>query len=259
VEKGKVISIEDRIPKLKKIRKRKANRRLILLLSLFFILIGCVLYFLSPLSHVKNVVVNGNRYLSDEQIIKLSDIDSNQSIWKIDTGEVAAHLKGNPEIKSASITPVFPNTVKLTVTEHNKVAYLSKGKHFYPILENGKILDGLESTEIPVFAPVLLDFKEGVVLNKLVKELIKLPEEIQNSISEIHHTPTKTDQYHITMYMNDGFEVSATSLTLSDKMKHYASIISQLNPDVKGVIDLEVGSFFKAYQVPEETTEKNEE
>ena len=101
--KGKVISIEDRIPKLKKIRKRKANRRLILLLSLFFILIGCVLYFLSPLSHVKNVEVKGNRYLSDEQIIKLSDINKDQSIWKIDTGQAAAHLKENPEIKSVSI------------------------------------------------------------------------------------------------------------------------------------------------------------
>ena len=62
------------------------------------------------------------------------------------------------------------------------------------------------------------------------KGINKLPEEIQNSISEIHNTPTKTDNYHITMYMNDGFEVSATSLTLSDKMIHYPSIISQLDP-----------------------------
>lgn len=259
MEKGKVISIEDRIPKLKKIRKRKANRRLIILLSLFFILIGCVLYFLSPLSHVQNVEVKGNRYLSDEQIIKLSDLNKEQSIWKVDTARTAAHIKENPEIKSVEIVPVFPNSLKITVSEHDKIAYLYKGKHFYPILENGKILEGLESTEIPVFAPVLLNFKEGVVLNQLLKELIKLPEEIQNSISEIHNSPTKTDQYHITMYMNDGFEVSATSLTLSDKMIHYPSMISQLDPKVKGVIDLEVGSFFKAYQTPKQKKEKNGE
>lgn len=257
MEKGKVISIEDRIPKLKKIRKRKANRRLIILLSLFFILIGCVLYFLSPLSHVKHVEVKGNRYLSDEQIVKLSGINQDQSIWKVDTDQTAVHIKENPEIESVEIVPVFPNLIKVTVTEHNKIAYLFKGKHFYPILENGKILAGLESTEIPVFAPVLLNFKEGAVLNQLLKELTKLPEEIQNSISEIHNTPTKTDQYHITMYMNDGFEVSATSLTLSDKLVHYPSIISQLDPKVKGVIDLEVGSFFKAYLAPEK--EEDEE
>lgn len=194
--------------------------------------------------------MKGNRYLSDEQIIKLSGINQDQSIWKVDTEQTAAHIKENPEIESVEIVPVFPNSIKVTVTEHNKIAYLSKGNHFYPILENGKILDGLASTEIPVFAPVLLNFKEGTVLNQLLKELNKLPEEIQNSISEIHNTPTKTDKYHITMYMNDGFEVSATSLTLSEKLIHYPSIISQLDPKVKGVIDLEVGSFFKAYQAP---------
>lgn len=252
MEKGKVISIEDRIPKLKKIRKRKANRRLIILLSLFFILMGCVLYFLSPLSHVKTVEVSGNRYLTDEQIIKLSDLNNQQSIWKVDTAQTAAHIKENPEIKTAKIVPVFPNSLKITVTEYNKMAYLFKENHFYPILENGKILDGLESTEIPVFAPVLINFKEGAVLKQLLKELKKLPDDIQNSISEIHNSPTKTDPYHITMYMNDGFEVSATSLTLADKMVHYPAIVSQLDPQVKGVIDLEVGSYFKAYETPKQ-------
>jgi len=259
VEKGKVISIEDRIPKLKKIRKRNTNRRLIFLLSLFFILVGCVLYFLSPLSHVKSVEVEGNRYLSKAQIAKLSNINKNQSIWKVDTAQIAANIKENPEIKSAKVVPVFPNSIKITVSEHNKMAYLLKGKHFYPILENGEILDGLESGEIPVFAPVLIDFKEGKALNRLLEELVKLPEEIQNLVSEIHYKPTKMDPYHIIMYMNDGFEVSATSETLSEKMVHYPSIANQLDPKVKGIIDLEVGSFFKAYQPPEQEEEKEGE
>ena len=191
--------------------------------------------------------VVGNRYLSEEQIVKLGKMDKNQSIWKINTTKVVAQIKENPEIKSVEVVPVFPNSMKISVTEHKKIAYLFKGKHFYPILENGKILANLELDEIPVFAPVLQDFKEGDVLKQLLKELSKLPEEVQNSISEIHYSPTKTDPYHITMYMNDGFEVSATSQSLSEKMTHYPSIISQLDPQVKGVIDLEVGSFFKAY------------
>ena len=36
MEKGKVLSLEDRIPKIKEYRRRKANRRLIFLLTLFF-------------------------------------------------------------------------------------------------------------------------------------------------------------------------------------------------------------------------------
>ena len=53
--KKKVVSIEDRIPKLKQQRRKKANRRLILLLLLFFIFIAFILYFQSPLSHVQGL------------------------------------------------------------------------------------------------------------------------------------------------------------------------------------------------------------
>lgn len=93
MEKGKIVSIEDRIPKLKQLRKSKANRRLVLLLSLFFILVACVLYFLSPLSYVKSVQVEGNRYITSKQIIKLSKVKKDRSIWKVDTGTAAANIK----------------------------------------------------------------------------------------------------------------------------------------------------------------------
>jgi len=48
--------------------------------------------------------------------------------------------------------------------------------------------------------------------------------------------------------MNDGNEVSATIRTFAKKMSHYPSIIGQLDPNQKGIINLEVGSFFKSYE-----------
>ncbi|MFD0049220.1 cell division protein FtsQ/DivIB [Actinomycetes bacterium NPDC127524] len=253
MENGKIISIEDRIPKLKQLRKRKANRRLISLLAAFFILVACILYFLSPLSHIRTIKVDGNRYIASEKIIKSSKLSNDTSIWNIDKKSTTALIKKYPEIDTVKISSVFPNTVKINVTEFERIAYISKDHLFYPVMENGKILPPLKKKEIPVYAPVLIDFSEGKALNKLLSELEKLPQEIRNSISEIHDDPTKTDEYHITMYMNDGFEVSATSTTLSDKMVHYPAIVSQLNKNVKGVIDLEVGSFFKAYKTPGQT------
>ena len=55
MEKGNVVSLEDRIPKLKHRRKKRANRRAIMLLVLFFILLILVLYFLSPLSDINKI------------------------------------------------------------------------------------------------------------------------------------------------------------------------------------------------------------
>ena len=137
--------------------------------------------------------------------------------------------------------------------------YLEKDNVFYPVMENGKILKNRKVTEVPVNAPILFKFKEGKILNEMIAGLNGLPEAIVNSISEIHYAPKKTDEFHISLFMNDGFEVSATLRTFSDKMAHYPSIISQLDPNQKGIIDLEVGSYFKAYETEVEETELEDE
>jgi cell division protein FtsQ len=247
MDKGKIVALEDRIPKLKEQRRRKANRRLILLLMLFFTLIVVVAYTQSPLSHVKKITVKGNEMYTSSELIKKTGLSTKTNIWKVKTNEVKANLKGLPEIKKATVTIQWPNTINIQVQEHQRIAYQEKDSLFYPVMENGKILKDRKIKEIPVNSPILFGFKEGSVLNEMISELDKLPNEILNSISEIHYSPKKTDQYHISLFMNDGFEVSATLRSFSDKMIHYPSIISQLDPNKKGIIDLEVGSFFKAF------------
>ncbi len=255
MKKENVVSIEDRIPKLKQHRKKKANRRLFFLLTLFLILILSVVYFQSPLSHVKKVEVTGNELIPDEKVLAAGGISTGTSVWGVNKNSVAAKLKKLPGVKKAEVRLTFPNTYVISIQEHDKKAYLSRDSRYYVILENGKILDkGTDA--MPVDAPLLRGFKEDKVLERMMKELGKLPSEIQQMISEINLTPKDTDQYHVTLYMNDGFEVSATIRTFSEKMIHYPSIASQLDPSRKGVIDLEVGSFFKAYETEDEGTDE---
>ncbi|WP_163101415.1 cell division protein FtsQ/DivIB [Peribacillus alkalitolerans] len=258
MERGTIVSIEERIPKLKQMRKKKANRRLIGLLAFFFLLIICVLYFISPLSQIKHIVVKGNKYIHDEKIIELSGIQKNDSMWKVDKEKSVEKIKKFPEIKAASVKVTLPNTVEITVEEYKRVAYLVKDSKFYPVLSSGEILPVLKNGDIPVYAPVLIGFVKGLELNQIIEELDKLPEEISNSISEVYFEPKETDKYHIRIYMNDGYEVLASSRTLSEKLVHYPYIVNQLDPKVKGVIDLEVGSYFRAYGVEEPTLEGEE-
>jgi len=82
MEKGKLIVLEDRVPKLQEQRKQKANRRLILYLSLFFILILFIVYSQSSLSNVSNIEVQGNKHVSDKDIVKESGMSKKTSYWK---------------------------------------------------------------------------------------------------------------------------------------------------------------------------------
>lgn len=247
-KKGKnIVSLEDRIPKLKQQRRKKANRRLIFLLLLFFILIAFILYFQSPLSHVRNITIIGNNAYTEDEIISISNITKDTNIWKVKEEIIETNINKLPEIKASTVSIQLPNSVEIKIQEYKRIAYLSEGKSYMPVLENGKILNGKQTSNLPLNAPILFNFKENEVLKEMIIGLEQLPVEVINSISEIHSDPKDSDLYHISLYMNDGNEVSATIRTFADKMTHYPSIISQLGPDQRGVINLEVGTFFKAY------------
>lgn len=258
MEKTKIVALEDRIPKLKQQRRKKANRRLILLLFLFFSLIAVVAYVQSPLSHIKSIQITGNDFYSNSEIIQKTGLTNNTTnIWAVNKKNISAKLEQLPEIKKAIVTIHFPNSLDIQLTEHKRIAYLKKGSEYFPVLENGTILKNRKIGKLPMNAPVLDSFIEGAVLDELLKEIEKLPGVVLNSISEIHYTPVKTDRFHITLYMNDGFEVSATTRNFAKKMALYPSIVSQLNPHEKGIIDLEVGSYFKAFNSKKENKDKS--
>ncbi|MGR3763771.1 cell division protein FtsQ/DivIB [Rossellomorea sp. NS-SX7] len=258
MRKENVVSIEERIPKLKQHRKKKANRRLLFLLALFLFMILSVIYFQSPLSHVKTIEVKGNELVSSETILSESKLKPGMNVWSVNKSETAERLNKLPEVKSTEVKLSFPNSFVIQVNELGKKAYLLKDNKFLIILENGKVLNkGTES--IPVDAPLLRGFKEDNTLKKMIQELGELPKEVQHLISEINLVPKKTDQYHLTLFMNDGYEVSATIRTFSEKMEHYPSIVSQLDPSKKGIIDLEVGSYFRAYETEEAGSDAEEQ
>lgn len=248
MENGKIVSIEERIPKLKQQRRKKTNRRLITLLSIFFLLIVCVVYFQSPLSQLKKINIAGNEFYEEEQLLKKSGLSSGMNIWKLDKKEVQSRLQNLPEIKTVHVKWVFPNNLLISIKEYERIAVISKDNSFIPVLENGEILEDQGNAVIPSNTPILIGFTEGEIIEEMINNIKELPLEIIYSISEVNYTPKQTDKYHISLFMNDGNEVSASLRSFAEKMVHYPSIVSQLDPSQKGIIDLEVGSYFKAYK-----------
>ncbi|KIL44797.1 hypothetical protein KP78_23410 [Jeotgalibacillus soli] len=243
-----VVSLEDRVPQLKERRKKRANRRLIFVVLLFVLLILIILYFQSPYSKIQTIEVEGSNLMQSNVIIDSSRINEGDSYWGTDANRAEESIMNLSEVKKAVVEKKFPTTLMIQIEEYKQVAYIRHDQQFIPLLENGASSLPVAANEISAHAPLLIGFPPEGMLENMTKQLAELPSEVQESISEIHYTPTETDQSHITAYMNDGFEVSALISTFADKMVHYPSIVSQLDPDVKGVIDLEVGSYFRAYE-----------
>lgn len=251
MKKGQVVTIEDRIPKLKEQRRRRTNRRFIFYIFIFFFMLIVIIYLQSPISHVGRIKVTGNHFVSTSEIIKLSDLTDRTSFWKVDTQDVSAKITEHKELEKAIVKKELPNVITIKVTEHQRIAYLEKGNFLYPVLETGKTLSPVSKETLPSDAPILVDFKSNEDLKEMTGELSKLDESIKNRISEIYLTPEPSDPMHLTLYMNDGYQVSATIRSFSEKMRAYPAIVRELAGNKNGLIHLEVGSYFESFEQPE--------
>ena len=83
----------------------------------------------------------------------------------------------NEWIKSVQVKRKLLTTVEVTVEEWPKVAYISKNNAFYPMLENGYVLEQ-EKNEVPIDAPIFLQFDDEKLRKKIVKQLAKLNPEV---------------------------------------------------------------------------------
>lgn len=247
MSKKKIVSIEDRIPKLKQARKKKANRRLIFYLSIFFLLISIIVYLQSPLSHVHSIEVTGNTALSDEEVVETSTVTTDTNIWMIDESKIKNKLNKNPIIDSVKVNKRLPWTVELEIKEFNRVGYIKQDGFYYSILGNGKVLTKLKKEKTTGDAPLLLDFNDESKVNKMTNELKQLPQNIRSLISEIHWKPKEDNKNKIVLYMSDGYLVDGTIRNFADKMKLYPSIVAQLDPKSKGIIHIGVGVYFESF------------
>ncbi|RKQ19708.1 cell division protein FtsQ/DivIB [Ureibacillus endophyticus] len=245
----KVIDIEDRIPTLREKRRKRTNFKFMILIILFFLTLFLLLYFQSPYSEINKIKITGSNLVEDKDYIKQSQLQIGDSMWGFNVGDVEERIAKQYWVKDVEVKRKWLTTVEIKVNEWQKVAYISLDNEFYPMLENGDVFKESNTLE-PIDAPLFLQFDDEKLRKRLLKELAKLDSTVLALISQINSTPSSADPYSITLYMNDGYEVRAEITTLAEKLNFYPSIVAQIENSSdysKGIIDIEVGSYYKTF------------
>lgn len=242
MEEEKIVSIEDRIPKLKEARKKKANRTLLMYLTLFFVLIAIIVYLQSPFSDISEIDVNGNEMIPKEQIVEYSQLEEGTNIWRVYPKEVAKNIANHPLINDVNVERKLPQTIQIEVSEQRVIGYVKDKKQFAPITEDGSIVANNPLTA-PKNAPLFYNFNDEEYLTRLAEEIKETPDYILKLISEIHWKPTEKNKYKIVLYMNDGYIVHASIRDFASKINSYPSIIAQLDTKEKAIIHMDVGVY----------------
>lgn len=251
----KLIDIEERIPSLRRKRKRRMTLTFSILLFLFFLALFLILYLQSSWSKVQSIVVDGTVIVSSEDILARSGLSEGDSMWGFRTGEIVEKVQAHPAISEVSVTRSDFTTVRIEVDEYEVVGFRSNNEKQL-VLANGEVVES--SVAGSLYGPALIDFQNDKAENRLITELAKLEVTERALLSEVMSTPSTADPYLVTIYMNDGNTVIASAVQLAENIGHYPAILQQIPDDQKGIVDMEVGIFFKSYDATYSSEEGEE-
>lgn len=164
------------------IKKRKLILKIIRTIILIGILIETLIYILlSPLFNIKDVTVTGNNKLSKEEIISLSEIRTEENIFKTSKNDIKNRIKTNPYVENVKIRRKLPDKVEIIVVERVATYMLPFANSYVYINNQGYML---EITSPKANLPIITGFStpeenlhEGERL--LSEDLVKLGEVLQ--------------------------------------------------------------------------------
>ena len=206
--------------------KKKINFKGFIFLILAIYLLGSFAYvvFTRP---IKNIVVLGNNYVKDEEIIELAGIKDYPTIFKASVMNIKKNIKENYLIDDVTIKKSIFGKITIIVTENKPIFINSLTEKI--VLSNEKEIDDDGSF---IGLPILINYVPSNVYKELVSGFKKLDDQVIYKISEIEYSPDKNDvvvfdEYRFILKMNDGNIVHMNTPNIK-KLNNYNEIYQEV-------------------------------
>lgn len=182
----------------RKSRRKLSNQGFIGLLLILIILIAGVLFIKSSYFTVGSVIVEGNKYVSVEDIYRIADIPEAINIFSLNTTTIKGRLLHDLRIDQIEVSRKFPGTIVISVQERKPMAYVASNYGFLELDKQGTVLavfKNLKQIKVPMLTGIRLeneyvgDKSENQVVKNVVNYLSLLDETTLNQFSEINVTP----------------------------------------------------------------------
>lgn len=201
-------------------------------------------YFISPLSKNKNIVVTGNTAVTAEEILEYSLITDDDYVVTtlLNRKGHARNIKNSSKwIKSATIAYQFPNNFTIQVEEYVEIAYVVRDGEYYSVLSSGAISDTPTASESLSETYITINLTDSELVSELVLQLATVDSTILENIQTISLKPTKATADLLQLDMYDGNVVLVPLTEIEKKLPYYTGIASQLA--TPSTIDMEVGIY----------------
>ena len=222
--------------------KIKKKKRLKLIPFLLFVLVIAGAFFLVDVlldTRVENIIIKGNKIVTDQQIIDEAGLSNYPSFYKTTSYNIKKALEKNSFIKEVKVKRSFYHVITIEVSEYKVL--IKKETTGKLVLEN--MNEVTTDQEIPYTVPRLVNDVPKNKYSKLLKNLLKVKRSVRSSISEFYYDPNEFDKDRFLLYMDDGNSVYLT-LTKFRMINYYNDVLPQLDGK-KGILYLDSGNHFQ--------------
>ncbi len=144
---------------MKKYKRKKRNSKVYTYLLFFiFIIIAFVCFTHSSLFDVQNVYVEGADVVSASEVLELSGIKKGENIFSFKASSAEKNIKTLPMVKNVSVVRIYPNNVKIVITERIAAMAFSVDNVYYALDDEGMVLYESENFS-NTFGVVISGFK----------------------------------------------------------------------------------------------------
>ena len=201
-------------------------------------------YLLTPLAKQKVIEFSGNKNADQTLLFEKSRIqDRDYTLTTfLNRDRYLANMKAaSPWVKDISMTYAFPTTFKVQVEEYQVFGYYVTEEDYYPILENGEVVETPVATDQLPKSYLSVRFSDRELVRQFVKQLGKIPSTVRDKIESVDLTPSKVTKDLVTLTMKDGTKVLVPVSQIKRKLAYYHQIRKLIEDD--SVIDMEAGIY----------------
>ncbi|MGB7605611.1 MAG: FtsQ-type POTRA domain-containing protein [Lutisporaceae bacterium] len=203
----------------------------------------------SSLFNIKTITVTGNVRVSQQEIIRLSDLSYQQNIFRINTKDTMKSIFQNPYIKRIKINRVLPNVINIDIIERKPLvlvpyvgSYLFVDQEGIVVEINSSIKDlklpiinGLKFNTFKLGEEIMLEDKQQLeIMVRLINEITNTG--INQEISEIN----TADILDIKLLTKNGIKINLGDASdIENKIPLAKAILQDLNKKkLKGTIEM---------------------
>lgn len=233
---------------IRKRRKKKAVKKLIL----FFVLLLSILItlcFKLPYFNIGQITVYNNKSISQDEIIKLSNINKGTNLFYQNFASSKKAIMSNPYVLDVNFTRKIPNKVEILVSERKAEFYSVDGSQFAIFDKNLMVLelkdnisnmkliriDGIDIKSIQLGKTIGNDEDKKVKIIKTISDLISRKKDGVPDMTSINLTNTKD----LKIYYGDIYVILGTGFGIEDKLNKAINILGADEvKSSKGYIDV---------------------